>query len=235
MKRILMFVMAGMLLSACGAPKSDAIEVTDFWARSGMKDGNGAAYMLITNGTAQDDELIGASSDVANAVEIHLSQMGADGVMQMIKQESVAIDSGEALELKPGSYHVMLIGLKQDLKVGESITLTLHFKTYEDITIDNPCTGCRRYGRFWHGYDAVEIYNFSHFYHLVAFRGEMVFFCGKCFECGEFILFVSGVGEREAVSYIYNWIIFGVFSYLTLNYFLYCDKSYNKFSNLILY
>ncbi|MBI3150889.1 MAG: copper chaperone PCu(A)C [Chloroflexi bacterium] len=139
MKRIFVIVLAGMLwLSACGAPKSGAIEASDFWARSGLKDGNSAAYMMLVNGTGQDDELIGASSDVAMAVEIHLSQMSADGVMQMMKQESVAIVSGGELELKPGSYHVMLIGLMKDLNVGDEITLTLHFQNHEDITLTIP-------------------------------------------------------------------------------------------------
>ncbi len=139
MKKILIFVLAGMLLlGACGAPKTDAIEAVDYWARSGIKDGNSAAYMRLVNGTGQADELIGASSDAAMAVEVHLSQMGADGVMQMMKQEAVTLDSNAALELKPGSYHVMLIGLKQDLNVGDSITLILHFRNYEDITLTVP-------------------------------------------------------------------------------------------------
>lgn len=139
MKKIIVFVLAGMLLlSACGAPKSDAIEASGYWARSGLKDGNSAAYMLLVNGTGQNDELIGASSDVAAAVEIHLSQMGADGTMQMIPQESIALPADGELELKPGSYHVMIIGLKEDLNVGDEITLTLHFQNHEDITLTIP-------------------------------------------------------------------------------------------------
>jgi len=138
MKRMLMFVLAGLLLGACGSPKRNSIEVSNYWARSGMKDGNGAAYMLITNGTTQADILIDVSSDAATAVEIHLSKMGTDGVMQMIHQQSVAIGSGAELELKPGSYHIMLIGLKQDLNVGDHITLTLHFKYHADITLTVP-------------------------------------------------------------------------------------------------
>ncbi|MDP1545633.1 MAG: copper chaperone PCu(A)C [Anaerolineales bacterium] len=139
MKSFLMFVLAGMLLlSACGAPMNAAVEVKDAWARTGMKDGTSAAYMMLANGTAQDVELIGASSDAATAVEVHLSQMGADGVMQMMKQEAVGIPAGKMLELKPGSYHIMLIGLKQELKVGDSLTLTLHFKNSGDITLTVP-------------------------------------------------------------------------------------------------
>jgi len=139
MKRRLMFVLAGtLLLSACGAPKSNSIEVSNYWVRSALSGGNSAAYMLLTNDTGQADQLIGASSDAATAVEIHLSQMSTDGVMQMIHQQSVAIGSGAELELKPGSYHMMLIGLKQDLNVGDHITLTIHFNNHADITLTVP-------------------------------------------------------------------------------------------------
>jgi periplasmic copper chaperone A len=139
MKKKLMFVFVGMLLlTACGAPMSDAVEAKDAWARTGMMGGNSAAYMMLVNGTAQDDELIGASSTAANAVEVHLSQMGTDNVMQMIKQDAVEIPSRRILELKPGSFHIMLIGLKQDLNVDDSITLTLHFRNYGDVILTVP-------------------------------------------------------------------------------------------------
>lgn len=139
MKKSLMFVLAGMLfLSACGAPMSDAVEAKDVWARTGLQDGNSAAYMMLANGTAEDVELIGASSDAATAVEVHLSSMGADGVMKMEQQDAVLIPSKKMLELKPGSYHIMLIGLKQDLNIGDTITVTLHLNGYEDVTLAIP-------------------------------------------------------------------------------------------------
>jgi copper(I)-binding protein len=138
MKKLLFFVLAGMLiLSACG-PKGEGVQAENFWMRTGLKDGNSAAYMMLTNFTDQDVALIGASSDVAAAVEIHLSSMGADGTMQMAQQESVAIPAGKALELKPGSYHVMFIGLTKDLVVGDEITLTLHFDGYDDVSLTLP-------------------------------------------------------------------------------------------------
>jgi hypothetical protein len=139
MKKIFVFMLAGMLLlSACGAPMNDAVEAKDAWVRTGMAGGTSATYMMLSNGTAQDVELVGASSDVADAVEVHLSQMSADGVMQMIKQDAVVIPSKKLLELKPGSYHIMIIGLKQDLNVGDTITVTLHFNGYEDVTLTIP-------------------------------------------------------------------------------------------------
>ncbi len=139
MKKIYAFVLAGaLLLNACGggmASDGEGVKAHMPWARTGLKDGNSAAYMVLKNFTDADLALIGASSDVANAVEIHLSQMKADGTMEMIQQEAIAIPAGGETELKPGSYHVMFIGLKNDLAAGDEITVTLHFDNYEDMTL----------------------------------------------------------------------------------------------------
>ena len=138
MKRVFAILLLGMfLLSACG-PKGEGVQAENFWMRSGLKEGNSAAYMILTNFTDQDVALIGASSDVAAAVEIHLSSMGADGTMKMEQQESVAIPAGGELVLKPGSYHVMFIGLKKDLAVGDEFTLTLTFEKAGEVTITVP-------------------------------------------------------------------------------------------------
>jgi periplasmic copper chaperone A len=139
MKKILLILILGTLfLAACGAKLPNEVTAKDYWARSGMKDGNSAAYMLLQNGTSTGDELIGVSSDVAQAVEMHLSQMKADGTMEMVQQQSIVIPGGKAVELKPGSYHVMLIGLTKDLKAGEQVTLTLKFKNRPDLTLTVP-------------------------------------------------------------------------------------------------
>jgi len=118
-KMFFALILTSLLLTACGAAMPSEVSAMDFWARSGMKDGNSAAYMILQNGTDADDELIGASSDVAQAVELHLSQMKADGTMEMIQQQLISVPAGKAVELKPGSYHVMLIGLTRDLKTGD--------------------------------------------------------------------------------------------------------------------
>jgi copper(I)-binding protein len=141
MKKFLILVFAWMmLLSACSLTGKEGtdIEAHDYWARTALKDGNGAAYLLLHNHTANEDMVTGVSSDAATATEIHLSQITADGVMEMVRQESVPLPADGELEFKPGGYHVMLIGIKQDLKAGDEITLTLHFKNHEDITLTVP-------------------------------------------------------------------------------------------------
>ena len=136
MKKILLVMLVGTLLGACVT--SNEMEAREYWARAASKDGNTAAYMILQNHTAVDDELIQASSDSARAVEIHESRLGDDGVMQMIPQNSVSIAVGTAVEFKPGGLHIMLIGLKQDLAAGQEITVVLHFKNHDDITLTVP-------------------------------------------------------------------------------------------------
>lgn len=136
MKRLIsILALCAVALSACGAGD---IEVHEPWARAAMQGQNSAAYMMIHNHSSSADELIGASSDIADAVELHLSQMGPNGEMQMLPQESVPLAAGEEAVFQPGGYHIMLIGLKKDLKVSEKIQIILHFKNHVDITVEVP-------------------------------------------------------------------------------------------------
>ncbi len=141
-KNYLMFVLAALLLTACASNDNHMggtdIQVNKPWARSAMMGANGAAYMLVQNRSNAEDAIIGVSSDAAEAAEIHLSRMKADGTMEMTRQESIPLPAGGEVEFKPGSYHVMLIGLKRELKTGDKITLTLQFKNHEDVPLTIP-------------------------------------------------------------------------------------------------
>lgn len=131
MKRIFMLLLpAALLLSACRA--KEGIEIREVWARTSTQGMNSAVYFVIQNHNAEADELIGAASSVADAVEIHESKLEGD-VMMMNRVDSVALEPSTKVEFKPGGYHVMLIGLKQDLKAGDEIEFTLQFKNSPDI------------------------------------------------------------------------------------------------------
>ena len=80
------------------------------------------AFMQITS--AQGGKLISVASPAAGVVEIHEMAMEGD-VMKMRAVKGVDLPAGKAVELKPGGHHVMLMDLKQQAKVGESIALTL--------------------------------------------------------------------------------------------------------------
>ena len=129
------FISAAFLLTACGAEKG--IEVHKVWMRPGAQGNNGAVYFVMHNHASETDELMSVTSDAAEAVELDETTV-VDDVAKMKKVDSVPVEAFAEIEFAPRGYHVMLIGLKQDLKVGDEIEITLHFKDHEDITIKVP-------------------------------------------------------------------------------------------------
>ncbi len=91
------------------------------------KQANGAAFLQIEN-KGGDDILLSGSSPAAARVEIHRMSMEGD-VMRMRALPQLALKSGEKLEMKPGNgVHIMLMGLKKPLLVGDKFPLTLNFR-----------------------------------------------------------------------------------------------------------
>ena len=98
----------------------------------------GAVYMTIDNKGQAADRLTGATSDVAAKLQIHEMAV-VNGVMQMRQlADGLPIPAGGSVVLKPGSYHVMLIGLKKPLTAGEKIPLTLTFEKAGNISVTVP-------------------------------------------------------------------------------------------------
>ena len=128
-----------LTLSACSfAPPGPDIVIDDIWARqSPMAEGNGAAFMIITNNGSDSDTLLGARSDVSNVVELHETIM-EDDVMRMrpIDGQRLEIPAGGEVILKPGGIHVMFIGLNQQLKPGDTFQLALDFEKSGEKTLD---------------------------------------------------------------------------------------------------
>ena len=100
-----------------------------------MMSANGAAFMMLKNSGSQPDKLISASSDVAQTVEIHKSEM-VEGIMRMAPVPYVEVPAKGEAELKPGGFHIMLIGLKQDLVPGEKISLKLTFENAGEMSVE---------------------------------------------------------------------------------------------------
>ena len=95
---------------------------------------SGGAFFVVKNAGATPDKLIRAASPVAGAVELH--QMTMDGgVMKMRAMTALDVPPGGTLELKPGGYHIMMLDLKQPLKAGDKVPLTLTFEKAGSIDI----------------------------------------------------------------------------------------------------
>lgn len=136
-KLISALLLTALMVGACGGASGE-LTVKDAWARPASAGENGAAYFVIENESAEDDTLLGASSEIAAATEVHMSMMMDGGVMSMQPQESVPAPANSQVEFKPGGLHVMFVSLTQDLKVGDTITLTLNFKEAGSFTVEVP-------------------------------------------------------------------------------------------------
>jgi periplasmic copper chaperone A len=139
LRNILVIFTLAFVLVACGFSGFEGLKVTDVWARPGIADGNSAIFFVIEN-HGDADVLLAASSDVADAVELHKTTM-QDGVMRMEHQMKVPVLAGKT-EFKPGGLHIMLIGLQDDLQVGDTFIVRLNFELAGDqdysVTVKEP-------------------------------------------------------------------------------------------------
>lgn len=129
-------VLAACSTGASPSTGSGTIRAEGAWARQSMgMDLAVAVYLNLKNETATADSLVGASSPAAATVEIHETSADASGQMAMHPVEKIALPAGGSVELKPGGYHVMLIGLTGELKAGDKVEVTLQFETAPDLVV----------------------------------------------------------------------------------------------------
>ena len=94
---------------------------------------SGGGYLKLENKGA-DDKLLSATADVAASIELHSMSMEGD-VMRMRQVDSIALPKGKTVELKPGSLHIMLVGLKAPLKDGDKFAMKLKFEKAGEVTV----------------------------------------------------------------------------------------------------
>lgn len=143
-RRSLLAGLAGALTSASSLPRPAAahgytlgdLSIGHPWSRAAIAGSTGAGFLSVTNKGAAADRLIGARAAYARKVELHTHLMD-NGVMRMREVEGgIPLPPGEKVELKPGGFHIMLIGLSQPLKAGERAPLTLVFETAGEIEVE---------------------------------------------------------------------------------------------------
>ena len=149
---LLVLLLSGLLI-ACGAPAGPSIEAVDVWARPAMTmkasgepseegmgmgqpmPGTGAVFMLLKNKGNEPDRLTGGQTDIAEIVEIHETVMEGEVMKMQMLPDGLAVPAKGEVLLKPGGYHVMLIGIKRDLVVGDTFALDLAFEKSGTVTV----------------------------------------------------------------------------------------------------
>lgn len=112
-----------VLVSALLSQAQAQVTVKDAWVRATVTQQKATgAFMQLQS--AQDAKLVSAQSPVAAVVEVHEMSMDG-GIMRMRAVPSVALPAGQAVDLKPGGFHVMLMDLKGQIKDGDTVPVTL--------------------------------------------------------------------------------------------------------------
>lgn len=123
MKRIA-FALASLSLAAAAHAQ---VTVSDPWVRATVPQQKATGLFMHID-AAQDVKLVAGQSPVAGVVEIHEMVMENDVMKMREIPGGLEIAKGRTMSLKPGGYHVMLMELKQPLKTGEQVPLTLTFE-----------------------------------------------------------------------------------------------------------
>lgn len=135
MRRFVLSTVALCIAASVSAAdvKVGNLSIDDVWARTGQPGQVSAAFMDVKNkGTA--DKIVSAHCDCAKATELHDMKM-ADGKMLMMQVPAMDVPANGDLKLKPGGYHIMLIGLNRPLVAGETLPIKLKFEKAGEVTV----------------------------------------------------------------------------------------------------
>src|SRR2546423_1712027 len=140
------------LVAALFALQASAVQAEDYkvgslvihqpWSRATPKNAPVAGgYLKITNTGTAPDRLVGGSADGAKRFEIHEMKMD-DGVMKMRElKDGLEIPPGATVELKPGSYHIMMMNLSRPLAKGDKVKGSLTFEKAGQVEVEFAVAG----------------------------------------------------------------------------------------------
>jgi copper(I)-binding protein len=141
MRRIVMTLAAAAIVFSGVAKALDftigSIKIEHPWMRATPKGAQVAGgYMKISNSGTAADRLVGGSTEIAARLEIHRMSMDG-GVMRMRPVEGgLEIKPGASVELKPGSFHIMLMGLREPVEQGKRVKGTLVFEKAGTVEVE---------------------------------------------------------------------------------------------------
>ena len=125
------FAIAFTVASSLASAQTAAVKVDGAWARATVQGQKGTgAFMTLT--AKEGTRLVGVSSPAAGLAEVHEMKMEND-VMKMRAVAGLDLPAGQAVSLKPGGYHLMLMDLKAPLQKDSTVPVTLRFKDAKGV------------------------------------------------------------------------------------------------------
>lgn len=125
-----------MLVAGLAGAQPGSIRVEKPFARATAPGAAvGGGFGTLVNGGTAADRLVGAASPAAARVELHEMRMEGS-VMKMREVNAIEVPAGARVELKPGRHHLMFIELKQPLRQGEKVPVTLRFEKAGELQVE---------------------------------------------------------------------------------------------------
>jgi copper(I)-binding protein len=120
-------------LAPSKAAADETIHVDDARARPTVPNApSGVVYLTIVN-QGKDDTLLSVAASVADSASVHRTEID-NGVTKMTTVRDLPVKAGETVRFAPNGLHIMLIGLKRQLKTGETFPVTLNFAAAGPVT-----------------------------------------------------------------------------------------------------
>ena len=113
-------------LAMAAALAQASVTASDAWVR-GTVAAQKTTGAFVTLQSSEESRLVAVTTPAARSAEIHASEQ-KQGVMHMHALDAIALPAGQRVELKPGSFHIMLVGLTRALSAGDTVPLTFTFE-----------------------------------------------------------------------------------------------------------
>ena len=124
----LVFAIGTLTAAVAVAASSNSIAIEHAWARASPKGAvTGATYVTIVNNGSSEDRLLSVSSPAAERIQFH-SETNDNGIAKMVQLPTIDVPAGGSFTFKPGGTNMMMTGLKQQLREGETVELFLKFE-----------------------------------------------------------------------------------------------------------
>ena len=129
-------ILSAPAVMACETVTIGDLTIEHAWSKATIGAGRpGVFYVEITNAGSVDDALIGIATPAAGMPMLHETVI-KDGIASMPHAMSIPVPAGQNVQLSPGGYHGMLMGLTTALKEGDSFPVTLSFEKAGEVTVN---------------------------------------------------------------------------------------------------
>lgn len=139
MRSMIRLAATALVIALCApAYAADTVSIKGAWTRATPPGAiNSATYAQLHNTGTEERTIVGVTTKAADEVQLH-TVIDEGGLMKMRQVTSISIPAGGMAELKPGGYHIMMLGIHEQLRDGENVEIEVEFANGDKMTFTSP-------------------------------------------------------------------------------------------------